>query len=116
MAYMCLTVSMAGAQVAVSYRWQGEEVQLAHQCAVNMSKWQLRELDKFLQSCNALYVWIDCLSVPQEQLYSRTKRLLLSRMMAVFASSPYTLVLRSLETHGNRYHQRGKPSSEAAVL
>ena len=103
-------------QVAVSYRWQSEEVELSETCSVNMSKWQLRELLHFLRSTNALYVWIDHLSVPQEHetLLITTQRLLLSRMMAVYSSAAFTLVLRSCEPEASRYHQRGECRAAAS--
>ena len=48
-------------------------------------------------------VWLDRLSVPQHPC--ELQRALLSRMMAVYASSGCTLVLRSAEPEGSRYHQ-----------
>ena len=62
----------------------------------------------FLEQSNCLYVWIDHLSVPQEKKYRRMSRLLLSRMMAVYASAGITLALRSIEIEHSRYHQRGE--------
>jgi hypothetical protein len=44
------------------------------------------------------------------------KRTLLSRMMAVYASAGYTLVLRSLELEGCRYHQRGEAACSLTLL
>jgi len=69
-----------------------------------MSVWQLTELAKAIKESKCLYVWMDKLSVPQRSCKLQTT--LLARMMAVYATSKETLVLRSVENNGNRYHQR----------
>jgi hypothetical protein len=100
------TVTPPVAQLAVSYRWQPDQVELSDGFGFNMSRWQMEQLLSVLQGCNCHYVWIDHISIPQLG-FSDMKRTLLSRMMAVYASAGYTLVLRSLELEGCRYHQRG---------
>jgi hypothetical protein len=56
-----------------------------------------------LPACLGVDVWIDKMSV--EQRPCGLQDTLLSRMMAVYASSGCTLVLRSCEPEGSRYHQ-----------
>lgn len=48
-------------------------------------------------------VWMDKFSVPQ--VPGQLQTTLLARMLAVYASSGCTLVLRSIELPGERYHQ-----------
>eukprot|EP00191_Tetraselmis_sp_GSL018_P003752 CAMPEP_0177597216 /NCGR_PEP_ID=MMETSP0419_2-20121207/11580_1 /TAXON_ID=582737 /ORGANISM="Tetraselmis sp., Strain GSL018" /LENGTH=628 /DNA_ID=CAMNT_0019089345 /DNA_START=504 /DNA_END=2390 /DNA_ORIENTATION=+ len=92
--------------LAVSYRWQPSSVCIALGLPLNMSAWQIGALAEAIQRHGVPYVWIDALSVPQTG-HSRLKSTLLSRMMAVYASAGATLVLRSAEADGHRYHQRG---------
>eukprot|EP00873_Tetraselmis_striata_P000898 jgi/Tetstr1/421162/TSEL_012205.t1 len=92
--------------MAISYRWQVEQVDLCDDLGVNMSRWQMEQLLDVLEQCNCQYAWIDRISIPQSG-FSAMKRTLLARMMAVYASAGFTLVLRSLELEGERYHQRG---------
>jgi hypothetical protein len=89
---------------AVSYRWQDEEVWVCPGLVLNMSRWQTEQVVSALGETSCFYVWIDRLSVPQQK--SELQNTLLSRMMATYASSRETLVLRSLEEDGSRYHQR----------
>lgn len=72
----------------------------------NMSRWQMEELLTALEQSNCHYTWIDHISIPQHG-FGDMKRTLLSRMMAVYASAGFTLVLKSMELEGCRYHQRG---------
>eukprot|EP00191_Tetraselmis_sp_GSL018_P014340 CAMPEP_0177579508 /NCGR_PEP_ID=MMETSP0419_2-20121207/1003_1 /TAXON_ID=582737 /ORGANISM="Tetraselmis sp., Strain GSL018" /LENGTH=543 /DNA_ID=CAMNT_0019068191 /DNA_START=854 /DNA_END=2486 /DNA_ORIENTATION=- len=90
--------------LTVSYRWQQKEVCLAPSAHINMSRWQLEELLAAIGSSRCLYVWIDKLSVPQRSCELQST--LLARMMSVYATSKETLVLRSSEPPGSRYHQR----------
>jgi len=92
------------ATLAVSYRWQDTEVEVCPGLALNMSQWQMEQLLAALRDTTCFYVWIDRLSVPQKA--SELQNTLLSRMMATYASARETLVLRSLEKSGSRYHQR----------
>jgi hypothetical protein len=93
--------------VALSYRWQsgvGVVVKTGLP-PLNMSRWQITTLECALRSSKALYVWVDCLSVPQAPC--QLQRTLLARKMAVYASAGAgTIALRSCEPHGGRYHQR----------
>ena len=89
---------------AVSYRWQPEERCICPGLNLNMSRWQLQELLGALKDSPCLYVWLDRISIPQDG--SELQNTLLTRMMAAFASANQTLVLRSLERAGSRYHQR----------
>lgn len=57
-----------------------------------------------LGEATCLYVWIDRISVPQGS--SELQNTLLSRMMGVFATARETLILRTQEEDGSRYHQR----------
>jgi len=90
--------------LAVSYRWQAEAVCLHPRISLNMSQWQRQELERAITESACLYVWIDKLSVPQK--LCKMQATLLARMMAVYATSSQTLVLRSAEMPGSRYHQR----------
>jgi len=160
-------------------RWQPEETRVCSGLSLNMTRWQLEEVEKAIGRFGCLYVWIDRVAVPQQEselqrtLLSRsppiiifacysslgalprarllrvsgdsrqnTRRLprcracgkhfrccfasfslpppvrdslpcsrkyrsnYLRRMMAIYAASKITLALRSLESEGNRYHQR----------
>jgi len=98
------TVYRMEATLAVSYRWQDAEVEVCPGLALNMSQWQMEQLLAALRDTTCFYVWIDRLSVPQKA--SELQNTLLSRMMATYASARETLVLRSLEKSGSRYHQR----------
>jgi len=69
-----------------------------------MGRWQIEQLLDALKTSTCFYVWIDRLSVPQVE--SELQNTLLSRMMGTYASARETLVLRSLEEEGSRYHQR----------
>mmetsp|Transcript_33651 Transcript_33651/g.84370 ORF Transcript_33651/g.84370 Transcript_33651/m.84370 type:complete len:709 (+) Transcript_33651:273-2399(+) len=97
--------------LAVSYRWQEEQVELAEGAWVNMTSWQMRTLAETIRSSTALYVWLDHLSVPQ-QTHPELMNTLLSRMMAVYTAAGVTLSLRSCEREGSRYHQRGWTAQE----
>jgi hypothetical protein len=88
----------------VSYRWQGTETFVCPGLKLNMSRWQMEELVRALSSTSCFYVWIDRLSVPQYE--SELQNTLLSRMMATYANARETLVLRSMEEKGSRYHER----------
>ena len=94
--------------LAVSYRWQVAGTGTILKDGVrplNMSQWQMGTLASVLRSSSATYVWIDCLSVPQ--VSGKLQQTLLARMMATYASAGAgTVVLRSLEEEGERYHQR----------
>eukprot|EP00873_Tetraselmis_striata_P009391 jgi/Tetstr1/429655/TSEL_019552.t1 len=90
--------------LAVSYRWQEEQVQISRDCALNMGPFQLEALATAIKERGCSYVWLDCLSVPQHAC--DLKYTLLARMMAVYASAADTVVLRSVEAPGSRYHQR----------
>jgi hypothetical protein len=96
----------------VSYRWQGVEEFICPGLKLNMSRWQMEQLVAALSNTSCFYVWIDRLSVPQYE--SELQNTLLSRMMGTFANARETLVLRSMEENGSRYHQRawcGPPSN-----
>jgi hypothetical protein len=69
-----------------------------------MSRWQMERVVDALENTSCFYVWIDRLSVPQYEC--ELQNTLLSRMMATYASARETLVLRSIEENGSRYHQR----------
>eukprot|EP00951_Prasinocladus_malaysianus_P007845 scaffold56536_cov17-Prasinocladus_malaysianus.AAC.1 len=47
-------------------------------------------------------VWLDRLSVPQDNSHASIKQTLLTRMMGVYASAAATLALHSNETDGSR--------------
>eukprot|EP00951_Prasinocladus_malaysianus_P037470 scaffold402839_cov38-Prasinocladus_malaysianus.AAC.1 len=87
--------------LAVSYRWQDTSQEVTSDMFINMSVWQLRALCDAISNSNAHYVWIDRISVPQ-LLHMRLKKELLSRMMAVYATSGWTVALRSCEPEGHR--------------
>ena len=93
--------------IAVSYRWQmgtGTVIKDGVR-PLNMSRWQMATLASALRSSPATYVWIDFLSVPQEP--GKLQQTLLARMMATYASAGAgTVVLRTVEEDGERYHQR----------
>lgn len=91
--------------MSVSYRWQDEREDIAAGRSINMSTWQMQSLVDALSQSTCRYVWIDKMSVVQRPCGLQDT--LLSRMMAVYASSGCTLVLRSCEPEGSRYHQRG---------
>eukprot|EP00873_Tetraselmis_striata_P013115 jgi/Tetstr1/433379/TSEL_022664.t1 len=90
--------------LAVSYRWQCTERFICPGAVLNMGRWQIEQLLDALKTSTCFYVWIDRLSVPQVE--SELQNTLLSRMMGTYASARETLVLRSLEEEGSRYHQR----------
>lgn len=76
-----------------------------------LCRWQMETLAKVLSQSTALYVWIDCMSVPQQGC--GLQKTLLTRMMAVYASAGAgTVALRSAEVHGERYHQRAWTTQE----
>jgi len=91
--------------MTISYRWQEDEQAVAQGLSLNMSDWQLHSLLDAMVSTNCKYIWLDRISVPQ--VGGVLQETLLSRMMAVYAASGCTLVLRSREPDGSRYHQRG---------
>eukprot|EP00873_Tetraselmis_striata_P019033 jgi/Tetstr1/439297/TSEL_027738.t1 len=90
--------------LTISYRWQAEEVEICPGLRLNMSRWQLSEVEQALGASGCMYVWIDRIALPQDE--SPLQRTLLARMMAVYGSSRKTLALRSLEPDSSRYHQR----------
>jgi hypothetical protein len=117
--------------LVVSYRWQPVNQALVHPegctgrapCAgmkdgivgINMSRWQRQQLLAIIQSSPHPYVWLDALSIPAAILGSNTdpeswlldlSNTLLTRMMTVYAAGANTIVLRSSEPDGGRYHQR----------
>jgi hypothetical protein len=81
---------------------------------INMSRWQRLQLLKAIESSPHPYVWLDALSIPAAILGPNPARswlldlstTLLTRMMAVYAAGASTVVLRSSEPEGVRYHQR----------
>ena len=81
-----------------------------------MTPWQMRELLAELRKGRHSYVWLDALSIPAAVLglegkpgtwLQEVSDSLVVRMMAVYAAASETLVLKSLEEEGGRYHQRG---------
>uniref|UniRef100_A0A061S613 Heterokaryon incompatibility domain-containing protein n=1 Tax=Tetraselmis sp. GSL018 TaxID=582737 RepID=A0A061S613_9CHLO len=91
--------------LAVSYRWQPEEREVAEGVSVNMSDFQLRSLAAAVRSSGCDYVWIDKLAVPQDG--GSLQRTILSRMLAVYCGAHTTLVLRTAEGGDeDRYHRR----------
>ena len=90
--------------MTISYRWQGSIVQIEGLGTVNMSNWQMESLVEAIRSSGCLYVWLDAFSVPQLG-NGELKKVLLSRMMSVYASSFVTAVLLSCEEESGRYHQ-----------
>ena len=89
-----------------------------------MSPWQMRELLAELRKGRHSYVWLDALSIPAAVLGAEGKpgtwlqelsNTLVVRMMAVYAAASETLVLKSLEEEGGRYHQRGWTAQEYCV-
>jgi hypothetical protein len=86
---------------------------------LNMSRWQRQQLLAGIRDSPHPYVWLDALSIPAALLLSRghaspeqdswlhaLSNTLLTRMMAVYAAGASTIVLRSSEPDGGRYHQR----------
>ena len=90
--------------LAISYRWQPEEVEIAPSCSLNMKPFQLEAIAQAISACKARYVWLDRLSVPQE--HCSQKQALLARMMGVYVAAGWTVALRTNESPGSRYHQR----------
>ena len=103
---MCDTMS-------VSYRWQDSTVRLEGLGDLNMRNWQLESLVKAIRSSGCLYVWLDAFSVPQAN--GALKRVLLSRMMAVYASSFVTVALLTCEDETGRYHQVRQAATKGRV-
>lgn len=107
------SISRMAEALAVSYRWQQDEVLIAPGMSLNMSAWQLTNLRDALAASTCPYVWLDRLSVPQSAEraasphFDLIQRQLLSRMSSVYTVAAVTLALRSLEREGSRYHQRG---------
>lgn len=89
--------------LAVSYRWNAQIVTVAGALKINMSDWQIQETVNAIKKTRCPYVWLDSCAVPEKT--GSLKSVLLARMMAVYASARYTLVLISRETDSNRYHQ-----------
>jgi hypothetical protein len=82
---------------------------------INMSRWQRQQLLAAIESSPHPYVWLDALSIPAAVLGPNPdpnswlldlSNTLLTRMMAVYAAGANTIVLRSSEAEGGRYHQR----------
>ena len=80
-----------------------------------MNRWQRQQLLNAIESSPYPYVWLDALSIPTAILSSTLdpgswllglSDTLLTRMMAVYAAGATTIVLRSAELDGGRYHQR----------
>jgi hypothetical protein len=90
--------------LAVSYRWQVDEVTISPDCVLNMSRFQVEGLARAIKEQQCQYVWLDRLSVPQYEC--DLKYTLLARMMAVYAAAKATVAFRSLESPGSRYHER----------
>mmetsp|Transcript_8202 Transcript_8202/g.23538 ORF Transcript_8202/g.23538 Transcript_8202/m.23538 type:complete len:133 (-) Transcript_8202:185-583(-) len=90
--------------MAISYRWQSKIAEVAFNLHVNMNDWQMEQVVLGIERTKCLYVWIDVGSVPQHD--KGLKKILLSRMMAVYRSAFVTLALLSRESEMNRYHQR----------
>ena len=90
--------------MAISYRWQDSIVPIEGLGTVNMSNWQMESVVEAVRSSGCLYVWLDAFAVPQMGNFE-LKKVLLSRMMAVYASSFVTAVLLSCEEESGRYHQ-----------
>lgn len=107
------TLSTMQQTLAVSYRWQPEEVQIDPSATINMNAFQMRELLTAVNHSTCAYVWLDRLSVPQHEC--KLKYTLLARMMTVYASAGSTLVIRGLEDEGSRYHQRAWTCQEFCV-
>jgi len=117
--------------LVVSYRWQSATQALVHPngwtgrarragmkdgiVGLNMSRWQRQQLLATIESSPCPYVWLDALSMPAALLGPNPDQgwwllnlsdTLLTRMMAVYATGSNTLVLRSSEPDGGRYHER----------
>ena len=82
---------------------------------INMSRWQREQLLVELRRGRHKYVWIDALSIPAAVLGEdavpgtwlvKLAGTLLTRMMGVYAAAAETLVLMSLESPGETYHER----------
>eukprot|EP00951_Prasinocladus_malaysianus_P012827 scaffold95881_cov32-Prasinocladus_malaysianus.AAC.1 len=69
-----------------------------------MSAWQMTELVKAIRSTKCLYVWLDRFAVPQTG-HNKLRKVLLSRMMSVYASAMAVICLLSKEQDTDRYHQ-----------
>ena len=91
--------------MAVSYRWHDQAINIGDLGPINMKLWQMDALIQAIDKSNCLYVWIDACGVPQNDC--QMKRALLSRMMAIYASSFVTTVLLSRELSTDRYHEVG---------
>lgn len=92
--------------LAISYRWHDENgVDLGNGMELNITEWQTACILQVINTTGCLYVWMDKLAIPATDT-KRLQKTLLSRMMAVYSSALVTLVLRSRETDGDRYHQR----------
>eukprot|EP00873_Tetraselmis_striata_P011346 jgi/Tetstr1/431610/TSEL_021140.t1 len=72
--------------------------------SLNMSDFQISCLLEAIRRSRAKYVWLDRLSVPQADC--SLKYTILARMMAVYTAARSTVVIRSVELPGSRYHQR----------
>ena len=117
--------------LVVSYRWQPTNQALVHPegfsgrapfagmkdgvVGINMSRWQRQQLLAAIRGSPLPYVWLDALSIPVAVLGPNPdpnswllglSHALLTRMMAVYAAGANTVVLRSAEPEGSRYHQR----------
>jgi hypothetical protein len=93
---MCETMS-------VSYRWHDQPLDVGDLGPINMKPWHLEALIKAIDCSRCLYVWVDACGVPQKDC--ALKRVLLSRMMSVYASSFVTVALLSRELSTDRYHE-----------
>jgi hypothetical protein len=51
--------------LAVSYRWQNQETRVCQGLSLNMTAWQLRELERAVDTAGCLYVWLDRIALPQ---------------------------------------------------
>jgi hypothetical protein len=81
--------------MAVSYRWQAAEAAIAPGMSLNMSRFQIAGLLTAIRHSGCKYVWLDKLSVPQEEC--ALKYTLLARMMAIYAAASSTVAIRTLE-------------------
>ena len=92
--------------LAVSYRWQSTATEVAPGHSLNMSDFQLQALAQVIDVSGAQYVWLDQLSVEQDDTKGDLKSTLLARMMGVYSAAQITVVIRTLELPGSRYHER----------
>ena len=100
--------------MAVSYRWGDKAIPVGDLGPINMKPWHMEALIKAIDRSGCLYVWIDACGVPQEAC--DMKRVLLSRMMSVYASAHVTAALLTRELSTDRYHEVGPVASQLRTL